>query len=90
MAIFAVCRKFIVFHKITFNRTHGRWIHVYSIGAAPVAVNLNGFVCAVCSELLINSAPQWSLTLVSIQSMCPTAHRAAHIETLSRTSEQEN
>lgn len=51
MAIFAVCRKFIVFHNITFNGAFGRWIHVYSIEAAAVAVNLSGFMCMVCGEL---------------------------------------
>lgn len=51
MAIFAVCRKFIVFHNITFNGAFGRWIHVYSIEAAAVAVNLSRFMCIVCGEL---------------------------------------
>lgn len=47
VAIFAVCRKVIVFHNITFNGAFGRWINVYSTGTAIVAVNLSGFMGTV-------------------------------------------
>jgi hypothetical protein len=53
VAAFAVCRKFILFHKITSNVAFGRQIDIYTIGAALLTVNLNGFMYTViCGELL--------------------------------------